>query len=518
MKLGLKHILFFIFILSQDLWAQTPIASITQNNLLGISNSNGLLFDSLSNVGLTIKRNNALFSLINSSGLWLSGKDSLGNLHIAAHNVLGNNHDFWAGPLETKSGQSANPNLWNKVYPISKTEIQNHQKNYRNSGYTPSSNILNWPGSSSLPYSKTLAPFVDIELNNQLYEPLNGDYPYITSDALIYSIFNDNYAKHSYSNSISLGVEVHSSLYAFNSNDKYLQNSLLARFVVYNRSGKSYDNFRLSNVINFKIGNQTNEFLGTDVKNNTLYAINDTKEATFQNKLLSIGCMIFNRPLHSTMYFLNENNSINGQPVNDTDFYKLMQGNWKNGKKLSYGSDGVDGIGTANFIYPNISDNSHSNLLWTEESSGNTSGQRIGILNTGATKFKNGQFQVFDFIYFFVDENTSDIKQIDSFCINLKNALKVKNLLKNNKNFTNNKDAIDIYPNPVNTSSILTIQRDSEIDCSIEIFDMTGKSVFKKYLAENDKNITLPPNLVNGIFFLNIKTLNTITTKKLTIH
>ncbi len=494
------------------------MAFLNQNNLKGAINANGLLFDSIGNVGMFTNRNNALFKLIKSAGIWLSATDSAGKLHLAAHNINGNNHDFWAGPIDLQNGQSANPTQWNKVYPISKNEINFHKQNHKNTGYVANSNILNWPGSSSSNYLKPLAPFVDVEQNNKIYEPLKGDYPYINSDALVYSIYNDNYTSHTYSNGLPLGVEVHTSLYAFNSTDSFLQNAVLARHIVYNRSQNNYANFRFSNVINFNIGNLDNEYLGTDVGTKTLFTINDTNEATFQNGLVSIGCILINKPLNSTMYYNNDNATINGKPTFAQDFNYLMQGKWKNGKQLTYGSDGIDGVGKARFVFPYTSDNENGNLLWSEQSAGTTSaGKRLGILNTDSVKLNKGKFEVYDYVYFFVEKNNHNIKHINTFCVSLLKNLTNKNVLNNDKKITLKTSKINIYPNPTFSGQNITIDRNLEITCKINLIDNTGKVITEFYLDKNENSINLPRNLASGIYFLNIKTLNTNQTEKINI-
>lgn len=498
--------------------AQNSIASLNQNNLKGALNANGLLFDSANSIGLSTQRNNALFKLIKSAGIWISATDSLGNLHLAAHNINGNNHDFWPGPIDIQNGQSANPLQWNKVYPISKNEINFHKQNYKKGGYVASSNIINWPGSSSTNYLSPLAPFVDVTDNNKIYEPIKGDYPYINSDALVYSIYNDNFASHSYSNGLPLGVEIHTSLYAFNSNDSFLQNAVLARHIVYNRSQNNYKNFRFSNVINFNIGNIENEYLGTDVGTKTLFTINDTNEATFKNGLVSMGCMLINKPLNSTMYFKNSTDPIYGNPTNAIEFNHLMQGKWKNGKQLTYGSEGIDGVGKARFVFPYTSDNDNGNLLWSEQSSGTTSaGNRLGIMNTDSIKLNKGKFEVYDFVYFFVEKNNHDTKQINTFCRSLLNKLEDKNILKNNKNLILNTSKINIYPNPASRGEKITFDKTLENTCKISLIDNTGKVISEYNLDKNENSINLPRNLESGIYFLNIKTLNTNQIEKINI-
>lgn len=500
-----------------SLSAQNNIAFLKQNNLKGALNANGLLFDSANTIGLHTLRNNTLFKLIKSAGTWISATDSLGNLHLAAHNINGNNHDFWPGPIDIQNGQSANPVQWNKVYPISKNDINFHKQNYKKADYIASSNIINWPGSSGSNYLTPLAPFVDVTDNNKIYEPSKGDYPYINSDALVYSIYNDNYASHTYSNGLPLGVEIHSSLYAFNSTDSFFQNAILVRHIVYNRSLNNYKNFRLSNVINFNIGNLENEYLGTDVGTQTLFTINDTNEATFKNRLVSMGCMLINKPLNSTMYYKNTSNSIFGNPTNAKEFNYLMQGKWKDGKQLTYGSDGIDGVGKARFVFPFTSDNENGNLLWSEQSFGIESGNRIGIMNNDSVSLNRGKFQVYDYVYFFVEKNNSDIKQINTFCRSLLNALRNKNLLKNNQNITRNTSKINIYPNPTSSGEKITFDKTLENTCKISLIDYSGKVIKEYDLDKNENSINLPRNLASGIYFLNFKTLNTNLTEKINI-
>ena len=62
--------------------------------------------------------------------------------------------------------------------------------------------------------------------------------------------------------------------------------------------------------------------------------------------------MALNKHIASSMYFENNADPINGLPVTAEHFMNLMQGKWKNGKTLNYGSNGVDGTGYARYVYP----------------------------------------------------------------------------------------------------------------------------------------------------------------------
>ena len=494
--------------MSIRLEAQPGTGVLKVNNLEGSVASNGLLFDS---AGTAMLRTKAGMVLANRAGIWISARETSGNIIVSTHDVLGTSHEFSPGPLEL-SGIAPDPSLWNRVYPISKTEIDFHKANYKKDGYTASANILNWPGSSDPPYAKILAPFVDFQVNNQKYEPLSGDYPYIVSDAMIYSISNDRY-----SNSDPMGIEVHTSLFGF-AKDSALENCILARYTVHNRSGKDYSNFRLSSVINFRIGNTENEFLGTDVSHKTLFAVNDTGEATFSNKLVSMGCMLLNGRISSTMYFNNNSDPISGRPVSDQDYYFLMQGRWKSGKQLTYFGNGVDGSIPARYIYPYTSDASHGDTLWSEESTLNLPGSRFGLVNTDSTVLKNGEAKKYDFVYFFVEKNNYNVKQIGDFCSKIKGALASKNLLETRSEDDVRRRVISCFPNPAESGEKLGILNAPETALYIRLLTMDGKEICKLDLDINNNLINLPLYLNSGLYMIEFKTLNMTQYNKLLIN
>ncbi|MDP2175301.1 MAG: T9SS type A sorting domain-containing protein [Bacteroidota bacterium] len=503
-----------MLLVSQISEAQNSEGDFHVNILKARLNSNGFLFDSLGSFGL---RTNSGMPLAMGSGIWMSANDSQGNLRVSAHNVLGNNHDFWAGPLELNSGNAANPSFWNKVYAISKEEVTSHQLNFKKSNYQMSDKIKYWPGSGVYPYAKVLAPFVDLNENNQVYEPDLGDYPYFKGDAILYSIYNDNYANHTYTNALPLGIEVHTSVFAFKMQN-ILDSCIIVRHVLFNRSGRDYQNFRFSNVTNFKIGSVYNEFLGTDVRNNTLFAINDTSEATFSHQLVSLGCMSLNKPLSSTMYFNNDNDVINGRPVAPNHFQYLMSGKWKNNKILNYGSNGVDGSSNAKFVYPYDTDDSQFNLMWNEESVGNLSGQRIGMMNFDSALFRSSSVVYYDFVYFNVNEIYNNIKQIDNFCLRIKKALSSYNILNIPNKIGSLSHSFALYPNPLKSGEKISILKPSDLPTNMTIFDMSGKEVFRFVLEKSKESINLPNDLKSGVYFVKFSTLNNIEIKKIIIN
>ncbi|GHU85239.1 hypothetical protein FACS1894153_0090 [Bacteroidia bacterium] len=76
--------------------------------------------------------------------------------------------------------------------------------------------------------------------------------------------------------------------------------------------------------------------------------------------------------------------------------------------------------------------------------------------------------------------------------------------------------SLSIYPNPVN--DVLYIETPENIE-EISIFDVSGKAVYMEYFGHNTgvniRSISLPQNLVNGIYFVKMLVNNKIITHKI---
>jgi hypothetical protein len=483
-----------------------PLETIHVNKLQLRLSSNGFVSDSASESALLGPNG---FNLAKSCGVWLSAKDSSGKIRISAFDVLGNQHEFWPGPMSLVNEQSADINAWNKVYFMSKYEIDNHLNQYQTSNYIPSSFISAWPGSSGPPYAKILAPFVDNEVNDMNYNPKEGDYPYIVSDQVVYSLSNDGFGTHTLSNTEKLGIELHTNVMGFASEDSLLGNCLLVRYSVFNRSARDYKNFVFSGVVNFKIGAMLNEYLGTDVNSRAIFAINDTSEATFSNRLVSLGCMAINNKISSTIYFENTSDPVNGIPLIDSHFYRLSRGYWKNGESIKYGGNGVDASGSkARFVYPYETDASHGSQLWSDNDRYQP-GQRIGIINFDSVELKRGKAMNFDLLYFFVDKKSFNIQQIGEYCSNIKQVLNTKNLSEIDEIGVLQSKSIELFPNPCKAGDKLGIKESLESSARLNLFDGLGRKIVELNLDSSENSIILPDDLKSGVYYLQIETLNT---------
>lgn len=495
-----------LVVLSPLASAQPGTALMQSNDVVVRLNSRGLISDSLNSPAM---RTATGLRLLDKAGVWMSGTDANGRIRVSAHSVTGRSNDFWPGPLQLSNEVAADSVAWNKVWALNREEVAYHKAHYKDNNYTASDVINEWPGNGPAGYAKILAPFVDNELNDQDYQSKDGDYPYFSQESYMYSISNDNASDHVLSGALPLGVELHTSVLGFSDADPDLRKCVMVRYSVFNRSARDYKDFRLSAVLNFGIGAQENEYLGTDVNNKILFAINDTSEATFSGKLVSTGCMALNHQLSSTMYFENTSDPVNGLPAVDSHYVRLMSGHWKNNKQLVYGGNGVDASGApARFVYPYNTDASHGSLMWSDNERYQP-GKRFGLMNFDSVELKAGTARNYDLLYFFVEEDSFDIKQIGQSCLNIKRVLNTKNLLKTAQNGLEKANNIVLYPNPVKAGEKMVIKFTHESPLSMRIISVEGIEIVKINLDSFDNSIILPEDLAEGVYLLEYETLNT---------
>ena len=104
------------------------------------------------------------------------------------------------------------------------------------------------------------------------------------------------------------------------------------------------------------------------------------------------------------VYYNNSGNPINGEPSTAPDFYRYMNGLWKNGQKMAYGGDGVSAATGANldvsadYMFPGDTDpfnwgtGGESVEPWTEVSSGNPPADRRFIQAAGPFTLEPGDY------------------------------------------------------------------------------------------------------------------------------
>ncbi|MBI5539547.1 MAG: hypothetical protein HY951_05775, partial [Bacteroidia bacterium] len=340
------------------------------NNISAGINSCGLLFENPNNTGAFHVPKNTGASSLFASSIWFGGFDQNNLLHLAAMRFLNYPNDIWPGPLLSNTNTYTGDSIWNRIWKISKSEIDFHILNYNQSGYIIPKSILEWPAPT--------ADYIDFNGNN-LYDPQNGDYPLIRGDQAILSIFNDLADMHS-SGGLPLGVEVHSLSYSFNSNDSALANTVFNNYKIYNYSSNNYNDFYIGIYSDIDVGEALNDYIGCDSAISLYYGYNAvTNDAQYGSHVPAQGVVFLSSPMYSFNYY-NNISSMLGDPGNSTEYYNVLNGYWKDGTPYTYGGNGYGGTVYTNYCY---SSDPNNPLGWSEVTEGNAPGDRRGVGTVG---------------------------------------------------------------------------------------------------------------------------------------
>jgi hypothetical protein len=318
--------------------------------------------------------------------------------------------EYRAGPVQlVASGYNlAYDEKWNRIWKLTRAEIEYHQSHWWTAGYVPVENIANWPGNgdASLGQSQIIAPFFDNN-NNQLYEPMQGDYPLIRGDECLFFVFNDHRWPHMETGGRKIGAEIHGMAYAFNcAEDSALYKATFLHYEVINRSDTVYDSTYFGFFVDTDLGYAWDDYIQCDVGRGAFYTYNShkidgnglpTHYGAFPpvQAVVTLGGPFLDAdgsddPAYNPLSLANCGPAVNGlnfgdgisdnerfgmtafsyftncssgpicDPRNDADVYRFLNSTWKDNVHMRYG-----GLGHPNamaygpdcrFMFPGLSD------------------------------------------------------------------------------------------------------------------------------------------------------------------
>jgi hypothetical protein len=362
---------FYIFLIS-PLFAQYDLEI---NNIRARNEANGLLFNNSATYspGFEAPIDSSMHTFY-AFNLWVSG---LNNSMIYAYGtkfLQSAGNTFRYGPIMDSEYYETENDLWDRVWNISRSEIEYHINNYNDPGYTMPEVIENWPahGDISKGQAANLAPFIDVN-NNGLYEPELGDYPSILGDQAIYSIYNGERFNEEMT---PMGIETHVMTYAFDCDD-VLDNVIFLYTKQYNRSDLDYTDAYLGFYADTDIGDYIDDFIMTDVDRASLIATNgDAYDDVYGTMLpaqsitvlrgakqdadnldndfgildmqttngLGYGDGIIDNEYRGLDFSIDVSNGSQamGDPENEIEFYNTMTGKWRYGENIKFGGNGYD--------------------------------------------------------------------------------------------------------------------------------------------------------------------------------
>ncbi len=246
--------------------------------------------------------------------------------------------------------------------------------------------------------------------------------------------------------------------------------------------------------------------------------------------------------------FVYSNNSNAGVPSYMTDpqyapeYYKIMNGIWKDDTKMIYGGNAhisAGGYGPeCDFMFPGLSDTCNwgtAGLLpdgpkeWTERTAKNNPQDRRGTSSTGPFTFLPGTTQELDLAFAWARcYNSPDsicvMQKINTVVDTIRNAF-IRNTLPGGGLFYGINDPAGttgktwaIYPNPANRQVTIRPGKSINGEFSVQIRNLQGILILQQTSGDNQEMSIPTAQLPEGIYLLRISAGNDLTTLKLVVR
>lgn len=313
-----------------------------------------------------------------AANIWIGGRADNNVLHASAQtyrqtSTLG--HNFWSGPLLANGQVDVNnQRSFDRVWKINRFDIEELKRRFQNNtlndpSFSIPADILEWPAFRP-GTQEALAPFFDRNQDGQ-YNPLDGDYPEIKGDQMLWYVYNDLNPERIITQA-PLGVEVITSIYGFtcptiNSDSSVLNATIFINKKINNRSSRNYTQTSVGMWQDNDLGYGMDDFVGSHIPLNMVYTYNgdDDDEGIngYGNRMPAVGTMVLRGPkaptadgidnnrngvideanedigLTSHTYF-NNDGSVIGNPSTGRDAYFYLTGRWKDSTGIVYGGNG----------------------------------------------------------------------------------------------------------------------------------------------------------------------------------
>ena len=457
---------------------------------------------------------------------------------------------FKTGPVDVVHQKRDPSKKFQRLWKINKAEINRHIQNWSSQNYQADSSILNWPGNGNDNTAKILAPFEDLD-GDSIYEPNSGEFPIIKGDQAIFLMINNfknNSADTGYTyirdpNQPWLVVdsfatetfgytqtEIHYMIYAYNSSQTHIANTVFMNLKLFNRSNKGEDDlksFKFSILTEFTHGNNGLHFIGTDTTKQLYFGYNSglVSDSTGAPQIYRAqGMNLLSNSLTQTMQIPIDNGTVPvfELPIRVADFQKNI---WHNGRRLRSGGNGfntcIDTSTTPVFMFPGDLTAPRDSSHWSEfypcykdSSIKNAPGIKriIGTPNV-SSHFNHSTNLELDYAYVFAQDTGGVVASIAALQVaadSVQAFYDRKRSVGINETSINSELDFDMFPNPA--KGVVAIETDVS-NFEIEIINIQG-SITKRY--RNTRIIDIS-ELLQGIYFVKIGTVNSVGVKRLIV-
>jgi hypothetical protein len=210
-----------------------------------------------------------------TGGIWATARDANDSLYTSATLYSSIGFDFYPGTLnDTGFCTDINSEAWSKIWKINQSDILAFKALATRTLSTVPSEILEWPakgniyakGGYGMPLSITedMAPFVDVNSDGK-YNALDGDYPLIKGDQMLWWVINDNTNNnpHTVSKGKPMRIEYRVSAYAYNRGSE-VDRMIFYEYDMRNKSSVKLENFRFGFFSDGDIGNPYDDYVAFD--------------------------------------------------------------------------------------------------------------------------------------------------------------------------------------------------------------------------------------------------------------
>ncbi len=479
----------------------------------------------------------------NASSIWIGGYDlATNNLKVAAQTYRQNGNDYWPGPLDVFNGSTIDSLRcvnWSKIWKVNKSTIDSFRQLTHHTLANTHQTILEWPGRNAngsagaqqakgtlgtllnIP-DRAMAPFVDVN-NDNVYNPLDGDYPDIKGDQMLFWVFNDKAFPKTNTGSEAIGLEIHGAAYACTKEG--LENTIFVNLKVHNWSTSVIDSTYFGLWNDADLGFSYDDYIGYDsaYKMSVTYNADPFDETPhgYGSSLTQTGILMLGGPkvdnpnfptdpnpyivlppAHFTYY--NNMGSIKATaPSISSEYYNYLSGSWKDGTPVISGCNPEANVGIPdNFVFPD--DPSNASGI-SEKTCNRIAGDRKTVLSSGPFQLVPGIVPS-DITFAVINTDTG---------INNNNFNELRRLADSAYKYADgcggpfwplglpniSTSEIKVYPNPSNGFFIIA-DKDYKVK-QIDLINAYGQKIYSTTSTSLKTTIDTSP-FAKGVYFLRI--------------
>ncbi|MEO6759519.1 MAG: hypothetical protein ABIO24_08705 [Saprospiraceae bacterium] len=392
---------FLFLVVSQSLFAQINLpqtATITTGQVSAQISTSGALID---NFLVPSAAGDSSVSLLREVSLWMGGEVA-GNILLAVQRKDSVSDEFVSG----YRGLDQSKGIWK----VTQQQVQDHLNDFQDNGHidNPIPAIYAWPGMHnphSLNYNGfavdtfdryITAPFQDVNADN-IYDPDDGDFPFGTGVGVFHQasemLFAPFHVNMKGAPMEKFPLDGSTLLFAYDCDDaNFLEAAIFCRVSYIYNYPYPLDTFYLGCYIDGNIGGSQDDYMGSIHEGSKVYFYNGdnfdeggfgpaSPLLAFDPYLLQVGGQEGSVSANSVMTIhpgIETPLMGTDEPTQDIEYYRYMDGKWRDGTSLTYGGTGKGGSQPTSFIYPGNPANSDE---WSEVSAQNPPGDRRAMLS-----------------------------------------------------------------------------------------------------------------------------------------